>query len=238
VSDHDEDDKTIERNDPATPAEMVTVAVFLSIVLGLFVVEVVRDYQPIKLTIFFLAGSWMLLMVLHELGHAITASLLGWQVGAIVLGMGRTMSIFRLGQTIVELRMFPIEGFVTSVPRNLQRPRTKSALIYFAGPAVDLLVAVGVLLWLGPSTLFTRSEEIDVLLWQSLALAATFQGVLNLIPHSVSTPEGAIANDGMGIIWSFTHPHSYYTEMMRHRWNPEKGEWERTDSAESQHVEG
>ena len=51
--------------------------------------------------------------------------------------------------------------------------------------------------------------------WQSLALAATVGGVLNLIPHAVQTSAGnMIPNDGLGILLSLTRPASAYAAWM------------------------
>src|SRR4051794_10214729 len=128
--------------------------------------------------------------------------------------MGRTVGTFRAGAAVVEIRLFPIEGFVTCVPRNLHWPRLKSALIYFAGPGVELWLAATLLVVVGPDTLLSRSSDYGVIVWQSLAAASVLQGVLNLIPQSIHTPEGPVANDGLGILRSLFLPEAHYAQMI------------------------
>ena len=63
--------------------------------------------------------------------------------------------------------------------------------------------------------LLSHSEEYSIIGWQSLALAATVGGVLNLIPHAVQTSSGRmIPNDGLGIILSLSRPTSAYAGLM------------------------
>jgi hypothetical protein len=50
---------------------------------------------------------------------------------------------------------------------------------------IELLLAAGVLMMLGPGQLFSHSDDWRIIAWQSLAAAATVGGVLNLIPHAV-----------------------------------------------------
>jgi hypothetical protein len=62
--------------------------------------------------------------------------------------------------------------------------------------------------------MFSISEDIPLLLWQSLALAAVVGGVLNLLPHGIHTPAGFIPNDGLGIISSLVQPTEHFQRML------------------------
>jgi len=216
----------VPQHDSLTPRERWIGGAFLLVVLGLFTAEVCTNYQPVKLSALFVVLFWVPLLALHEAGHAVAAALLNWYVGQIVVGMGRLVGSFRVGTAVVEIRLVPVEGFVRCVPRNLHLPRLKSALIYFAGPGVELLLALCILLAVGPDRLLTASDDYLLIAWQSLALASAAQGVLNLIPHSVGTPRGEVANDGMGIIRSFLVPESHFAQMIGHTFNEADGEWE------------
>jgi len=218
---------------PLTPREWVISGIFLAILLGLFAASIFYDFSPVKLSALLVILYWIPLLVVHEAGHAFVARALGWHVGQVVLGMGRTLAEFRIGRATVEVRLLPIEGFVASVPTNLRWPRIKSAAIYFAGPGADLLVAAAVLLLVGPDRLLSASEDYGLIAWQSLALAAVSQGVLNLIPHSVRTPEREIPNDGLGILRSFGLPESYYAGLIGQRYNQQDRGWESRDPADS-----
>lgn len=217
---------------PVTKDEKWTYAIILIIVIGLFIAEVVRDYEPIKLAGLLVVAFWIPLLALHEAGHAVAAWLCGWHVGQVVIGMGRILGRFRVGSASVEVRLIPVEGFVRTVPKNLNFPRIKSAFIYFAGPGSELLLAGLLVIAIGPSTMFSSSDDYLLIICQSLAVAATVQAVINLVPIAIVTQAGRIPNDGLGIIVSFMQPESHYAEMIGQTYNPDRDEWESYDSAD------
>jgi hypothetical protein len=203
---------------------------FLLVLLGLFAAEVFVNYQPVKLTALLVALFWVPLLVLHETGHAVVTALLGWRVHRVVLGMGRTLWRLRVGDVPVEVRTFPVEGFVQPSPRNLRSPRLKSALIYFAGPGSELLLVLLIALVVGPATLLSYREDIGLLIVQSLCIAALASAILNLIPHLAITATGEVANDGLGILRSFTRPLDDFAAMVdptlpRQSWERDPDWW-------------
>ena len=169
---------------------------------GLLLAEIVRDFHPVKLSALFVFLSWWPLIAVHELSHAVVARLLGWRVSRIVVGFGRRVAGFRIGGVDVELRLYPLEGFVLPSPKDLRLVRLKSALIYFAGPGVELLLILIILLVLGSDRFFQRSEDVGLVAAQSVALAAAVGVVLNLLPLHVSTGAGTAVSDGLGILQS------------------------------------
>jgi hypothetical protein len=210
---------------PLTPGERNFTVFFATIVLALFVAEIARDFKPIKLTILLILVLWVPLLALHEAGHAVVAALLGWYVGRVVIGVGRLVAKFRVGTAIVEVRLLPLEGFVQPWPRNLRAPRLKSALIYFAGPGAELLLLGIVAAILGPSTLLSYSENIGIMAAQALGVAVLLSAFCNLVPHAVNMPGGLVANDGLGIIRSFSLPDSHFAALLAHRPEAETEEW-------------
>jgi Peptidase family M50 len=206
---------------PDTSFEWWFSAVFLLGILGLFAAVIIVDYQPVKIVPVFFALSWFVLLPIHEAGHAVMAHLLGWRVGQVVVGMGKPLRRFLLGRTVIEVRMFPIEGFCASVPTNLHWPRLKSALIYFAGPGVELVVLAVVALCVGPNALLSRTEHIGMLACQGLAIAIVASVFFNLVPHYAVSQHGMVANDGLGIVLSFFKPDSYYAAMMDRSYDPD-----------------
>jgi hypothetical protein len=212
------------RRGPLTRSECWTSVLFLVVLVGLFTAEVIIDFTPAKLSALFFVLVWFPLLVLHEAGHAVVAACLGWHVGRVVIGMGRTVTWFRVGTALVEIRLFPIEGFVLPVPRNLRAPRLKSALIYLAGPGAELLVLGVVCLVVGPHTLLTRSDDIGLLAAQSLCVAVLVSAFFNLVPHPVATRNGMLANDGLGILRSFWLPREHYAAMVGIKFDQEPEE--------------
>jgi peptidase M50-like protein len=200
--------------EPDTSFERWFSALFLLGMLGLFAAVIVVDYQPVKLVPAFFALAWFVLLPIHEAGHAVTAHLLGWRVGEVVIGMGRALHRFRLGKTVVEVRMFPIEGFCATVPTNMDAPRLKSALIYFAGPGVEILILAMLVLAVGLEPLTSHTEQVGMLACQGLAIAILASVVFNLVPHYAVSQHGMVPNDGLGIIQSFFKPDSHYLAMI------------------------
>jgi hypothetical protein len=200
---------------PITQQERLFYTVFLLIMLGLFTGEVCTNYEPVKLSVLLFVLFWAPLLVLHEAAHAVVAALVGWQVETIVIGMGAALAQFKLGRVDVEVRVVPLEGFVRARPRNLTLPSLKHALIYFAGPGIELVLA-GLILWaVGPDKLLTRQNDYVLIAWQSLAAASATGAVLNLFPHGVQTASGMIPNDGLGIILCLMRPASAYAGLIQ-----------------------
>jgi hypothetical protein len=207
-----------------TPGQRWALVLFLLVILGLFAAEVFTNYQPAKLSALFFVLFWIPLLAFHEAGHALVAALLGWRVHRIVIGMGRIIWRFQIGATPVEVRTYPVEGFVVPSPTGLRGVRWKSALIYFAGPGAELLIVLLVALIVGPGTLVTFSENIGMIALQSLCIAALAGAILNLIPTIAESQSGLVANDGLGIIRSFIRPLEEFDRMIDP--TPPREEWE------------
>src|SRR5438552_2058606 len=116
-------DDPSRRQGPLTPDERWIFGIFLAGLLGRFVAEIFHNFQPVTLSALLIVLFWIPLLDLHEAGHALVAALLNWYVGQVVIGMGRRISSFRIGTAVVEIRLFPVEGFVRSVPKDLQLPQ-------------------------------------------------------------------------------------------------------------------
>jgi hypothetical protein len=198
---------------PETRGERWTVGLISLAIGGAFAVELFGNDSPAAISVVLILGFWIPLLVLHEVGHAIAARLLGWQVETLSIGFGRKLTSFRRFGIEIEIRALPVEGFVRCRPTTLRNVRARSAVIYAAGPGIELLFAAGIWLAAGPA-LFTASMELEIIALQSLALAAAMGAVLNLIPHSSFGPDGEIANDGLGVIWSFALPIEHFERTL------------------------
>lgn len=206
-------DRHSERS-PSSGSEWLVGGLLILVVVGLFVAEIATNYSPAKLSALLVVLFWIPLLAIHECGHAVAAYCLGWEVRQIVIGSGKTLGRFRIGTADVELKLLPIEGFVRSRPIRMKHPRLESALIYFAGPGVELVIAVAVLLFVGPDVLLSPSTDYPIIAWQSLALAATVHVVLNLIPIVIHSPGGNLYSDGLGILVSLFRPRTELERMV------------------------
>jgi Zn-dependent protease len=80
-------------------------------------------------------------VILHELGHAGAAWLLGMHVFRISIGTGPKVLSKRVGRTSLELHAIPMSGFVQPGDRSLTLARTRQFLVTFAGPATNIGLA-------------------------------------------------------------------------------------------------
>ncbi len=193
--------------------------IFILIITLLFFfmmcMEMLNNYEPRKLSMVFFILFWVPLLFLHEFGHAMMAKLCGWHVKRTVIGLGRVLLNTRLFGAPMEIRMIPLEGFVSIAPRSLKNVRGKHALIYFAGPGIELLVFLGIGLFLGMDQLFSQNDNYYQIALQSLAFAALVGAVINLVPIGITTENGSTPNDGLGIILSLTSSQREYKEWLK-----------------------
>jgi peptidase M50-like protein len=182
---------------PVSPGERRVVLVLAFGLAGLLVADLARGFSPNKLSVLFVLAFWGPLLVLHELGHALAARLVGWKVTEIVIGFGRELRAFRIGATRVRLRALPVEGYVQFSPNSTERARIKHAFVYFAGPLTELLVLAVVAPLLG-FQLPGASGEIGRIALESLGVAAALGALCTLFPYrSLGNP-----SDGLAIVAS------------------------------------
>ena len=207
----------IEQKDKGagTRGERIFIVIITLLFLFMMSMEVFSNYEPRKLSVLFFILFWIPLLFLHEFGHAVMAKLCGWEVKQTVIGLGNILLNTRLFGAPMEIRMIPLEGFVRIAPRNSNHVRGKHALIYFAGPGIELLVFLAIWLFLGTDQLFSHNNNYYQIALQSLAFAALVGAVINLIPLGISTADGSTPNDGLGIILSLTSSKRDYQEWIK-----------------------
>lgn len=183
--------------------------------LAALVAIVAEDYEPVKLAPVFVLLSWFPRIALHELGHAIAAGALGWEVREVVIGFGGTAARFEILGVPCSLKMYPLGGYVRPAPLSLSAVRVRSALVYLAGPGAELLLVALLVLALGWDTMTTRTDEVGIIAAQAVAVAALIGAFSNLVPRTFPTERGLSATDGMGILRSFTQPARAFVAQVR-----------------------
>jgi hypothetical protein len=182
---------------PVSPGERRIVLALAFGLAGLLVADLARGFSANKLSVLFVLVFWGPLLVLHELGHALAARLVGWKVTEVVIGFGRELRRFRIGATRVRLRALPVEGYVQFSPNSTERARIKHAFVYLAGPLTELLVLAIVAPVLG----FERpgpGEDLGRIALESLGVTAALGALCTLFPYrSLGNP-----SDGLAIITS------------------------------------
>ncbi len=181
--------------------EKIFIVVISLVFLLMMTMEIITHYEPRKLGALLFVIFWVPLLFIHEFGHAVMATLLGWRVNRIVIGFGRVLMHIRLLGAPMEIRMIPLEGFVQIAPKTVALARIKHALIYFAGPGIELFIFFAITFILGGfEQMFTVTSDYVRIALQSFAFAALAGAVINLIPIGIITKEGSTPNDGMGIL--------------------------------------
>lgn len=172
-------------------------ALFFLVFFASLGAELLRDFTPLKLGLVFVVLAWLPLLFLHELGHALMAKALGWHVYEVVIGQGREVTQFRVGSAYVSIKLAPLTGYVRTVPTELRYARLKQALVYFAGPGIELALALLIWLLVGPA-LLERSADLGIIALQSVCVTALLGALLNLVP----VPFRGGVSDGLGMLLS------------------------------------
>ena len=97
------------------------------------------------------------MILIHEFGHYAAAKLLGVRVEVFSIGFGKRLLGFRKGETDYRISAIPLGGYVKMSGENpmdertgdpaefLSHPRWHRFIIAIAGPAMNILLAIGLL---------------------------------------------------------------------------------------------
>ncbi|MFK8014923.1 MAG: site-2 protease family protein, partial [Gammaproteobacteria bacterium] len=183
---------------PTTRGENLTLWICGGVFCAILIAGLLNNYVPQKLSVPFFVVLWGLMLVLHELGHALMARALGWRVAEMSIGFGPMLWRGSIGGTHVMLRLIPIEGYVLPGPTDARGARLKSALIFAAGPGIEIALLVLLVLWLGTDTVFNQSDQPALIALKTLAIVIIWGAGFNLLPFRV----GDGVSDGLGIFLS------------------------------------
>src|SRR5215470_1909587 len=108
-------------------------------------------------TIFIMAIVLGFMILIHEFGHYAAAKYFGVRVEVFSIGFGKRLLGFRRGETDYRISAIPLGGYVKMSGENpmdertgdpaefLSHPRWQRFVIAFAGPAMNIALAVGLL---------------------------------------------------------------------------------------------
>ena len=156
-----------------------------------------NTWLPLNLA---LIGIFFCLSIIpHELGHAITARLLGMKLYSVDLGVGKPMVSLRLFGTTWNIRRIPTYGQVTTARTDAYSP-VRSFLTIAAGPIANLLILL-LLVLIGPERLTIFADgDAGLLLGFDLFLANALVLFSSLFPSKGNSPQGRTATDGMKLL--------------------------------------
>src|SRR5438132_13089954 len=108
-------------------------------------------------TIFVMGIVLGFMILIHEFGHYAAAKFFGVRVEVFSIGFGKRLLGFRRGDTDYRISLLPLGGYVkmsgenfmdnrTGDPREfLSHPRWHRFVIAIAGPAMNIVLAIGLL---------------------------------------------------------------------------------------------
>ncbi|MAS92405.1 MAG: hypothetical protein CMO55_04345 [Verrucomicrobiales bacterium] len=202
-------------NGPKSPNEWGVLIIISFFFFLLICLELFRDFTIYKLSVPFFVASWVILLVIHELGHALAARFLGWGVSLISIGTGRILAKVEIADMPIEFRTIPLSGFVMPEVRDLTAPRLKQFIIYSAGPGIEILLVCLIAVVFGPSTLLQKTPDVGLVALQSFCVAALTGAIINLIPLPHSTSSGTGWSDGLGMLLSWTIPDEVFRQRLK-----------------------
>lgn len=163
---------------PSTTRALIVVFASIFWPLWLVVGLAPADVELGAATLVFACLLYPLAVILHELGHAVTAYLLGLEIGGIGIGFGRVVWQFEIRGLPIRLHSWPVSGRVYLGASSTRWLRTRLWLSTLMGPATNLLLAWGTAVWWKPLVAYFGSPV--VYLWWTVNL---FIGLLQLLPQ-------------------------------------------------------
>ena len=129
--------------------------------------------------------------IVHEIGHALGARIVGMRVWRIVLGSGPTIAQGKVFDTELQVGVLPVGGLTFMQPESDVALRRRYAAAIAAGPATTAAILVAALSFREPID-FTQI----VAPFQMLALANGVLLLAVLVPLRLSSGMGLQATDG------------------------------------------
>ena len=138
-------------------------------------------------------------LVVHELGHAAAAWMVGMRVFEIAIGtFGKTLFRRRVGGVALEVKQHPLDGFVLASHKSLRFLRLRDTVMTLGGPVANGIVCAVALL---------VQHRTQLSYWSIEGFVVTFVGVTNglralysLYPREMTMGFGELPSDGLSLI--------------------------------------
>jgi tetratricopeptide (TPR) repeat protein len=174
---------------PTAKARLVALAAVCTTVLAVGI----APQSSIALQLAYFLALFVVVIPLHELGHAIAGAFVGFRIMGIVVGAGPPLADFRWRGVNVQINLLPLGGVTMAVPKRTYRSlRLRQWILTAGGPVANVLIYLALWRVFGPAL---RDSEHHPFAWAAAQVAATTL-FFNLIPFR--TAEGAVS-DGYGL---------------------------------------
>jgi len=133
-----------------------------------------------------------ILLILHELAHAVVGRACGMEVHKIVIGEGPIVRTVDLFGWRWEIHALPFRGYVLLLATSEHRYRLKEGLMIAAGPLLHIVLLV--LIWrLFPEHLWNSRSDFSLIWWFFVINAAYLASSLG--SRSIRTVDGVLQSD-------------------------------------------
>jgi tetratricopeptide (TPR) repeat protein len=151
----------------------------------------------LNILIFYLIS--ILMIIPHELGHAVVAYLLGMKIIKIVIGRGRTLAAFQFIGMFWEINQFPTIGMTVFSERSTRFYRLRLFLVIIFGPLTHFLMIL-VARQFPQDSFLSYFPEIYIFPGLIFYIVNVLMIFNNLFPRFVKSEEKVIPNDGLQIL--------------------------------------
>lgn len=148
----------------------------------------------------------------HEMGHFIVAKFWGFKPYRVIVGKGKKILTLNLCDSVIEFRTFPDGGITYTSNLSLEKLKYKLALMYIAGPLVNLcLGSLFLILYLK----FNQNLLAKPILFAFMC-TELFLFISNIIPRDGNLYGQILSSDGKQFINAFTKTEQQFiTNLLR-----------------------
>ena len=137
---------------------------------------------------------FLIIIPIHELGHALAGLLVGHRIRSVIVGVGRPLLVFELAGVAVRINLLPLGGLTMGMPRRGGWLRVRLWVFAAGGPAANLLLCYVLRRLYGHA----GSELAEQHRLATVAASASWSVlVFNLIPFQTGEGQGS---DGYSLL--------------------------------------
>ena len=146
-------------------------------------------------TLIFAFLLFPLAVVAHELGHAVTAIIVGLEVGGVDIGFGRVRLKFQIRGLPIRLHSWPISGVVFLGASSERLLRTRVWVATLMGPMTNAALAYATAIWWKPLSSLFGSSVLYLWCTTNLVLAA-----VSICPRLIRVGAQRCPSDGLALL--------------------------------------
>lgn len=134
-----------------------------------------HPFESIRSVIFSILciGLIYLIKALHEIGHFLTAKLVGLDIKEFVVGQGIVLYETTQNHIKYQFKLFPTSGYVKIDPNQLENEPTYKKILFYSG-GVILNLFTGILALIAQFIFFTKEQTIKIINNSAIALEKLF----------------------------------------------------------------